>query len=131
MRSSLLAAALVLATVVAGPVFASERGQPYSDADFKAAQKAGEPILVDVTASWCPTCKRQGEVLSGLFEQGRFEDLTVFEVNYDDQKEAVRAFRAPRQSTLVVYRGEEETGRAVAITTEDDIAELIETAYSE
>lgn len=131
LRSCIIAAALALASIVAGPLVASERSQPYSDADFKAAQQAGEPILVDVAASWCPTCKRQAEVLNGLFEQGRFEDLTVFEVDYDDQKDVVRAFRAPRQSTLIVYRGKEETGRAVAITAEDDIAALLETAYGQ
>jgi thioredoxin 1 len=26
---------------------------------FAAAQQSGEPIMVDITASWCPTCAAQ------------------------------------------------------------------------
>jgi thioredoxin 1 len=126
-----LAVSALTALALGAPSFASDRAQPYSEDAFEAAQRAGEPILVDVTASWCPTCARQGEILDTLLENADFSDLTVFEVDFDDQKDAVRAFRAPRQSTLVVFRGEQETGRAVAITSEGDIEALLRTAYAD
>jgi thiol-disulfide isomerase/thioredoxin len=36
--------------------FARAAMTEFTMAAFKAAQKAGKPILVDVWASWCPTC---------------------------------------------------------------------------
>ena len=94
-------------------------------------QAEGHPILIDISASWCPTCARQHMVLSEIFESGQFPDLVVISVDYDDQRGVVRKFRAPRQSTLIVYRGDQETGRAVAITSRRDIEALLTTAYAE
>ena len=38
----------------------------FTDAGFKAAQAAGKPIVVDVFAPWCPTCKAQHQGLDDL-----------------------------------------------------------------
>ncbi len=38
-------------------------GTSFTPAAFEAAEKAGKPILIDVTAPWCPTCRAQAPVL--------------------------------------------------------------------
>ena len=42
--------------LVAGPVRAFD-AKAFDAKAFEAAQKEGKPILVEVTAPWCPTCK--------------------------------------------------------------------------
>ena len=119
--------ALALA-LVALPVtvcaFAAEK-VGYSPDAFDAAQKAGKPILVEIHAPWCPTCKAQTPILTKLEAEPQYAGLKVFHVDFDSQKEAVRRFGARMQSTLVVFKGEAETGRSVGDTNADSIAALL------
>ncbi|HJZ19632.1 MAG TPA: thioredoxin family protein, partial [Bradyrhizobium sp.] len=79
--------------------------QDYNAKAFAAAQAAGKPILVEIHASWCPTCKAQLPILGELEKQDKFKNLMVFRVDFDSQKDAVRAFGARVQSTLITFKG--------------------------
>ena len=107
------------------------RAEVFEAGAFAAAQAEGHPILVDITASWCPTCRRQGEIIGSLLENGGFADLVIFEVDWDEQRAIARGFGAPRQSTLIVYDGTQETGRVVAAVRAADIEALLLTAYGD
>ena len=97
----------------------------FSQPAFETAQKAGKPILVEIAASWCPTCKAQAPILGELRGQVRFKDLTVFTVDFDSQKDAVRKLGAQMQSTLIVYKGGSEVGRSVGDTKKETIEALL------
>ena len=60
MRYALILASSLLLLAFSGAwtrgIAGAER--PYEAGAFAAAQEAGKPILIDVTASWCPTCAR-------------------------------------------------------------------------
>jgi thioredoxin 1 len=99
---------------------------PYTDGAFKAAQAAGRPILVEIHAGWCPTCKAQKPIIDKLAEAPKFKNLQIFRVDYDDMKPVVKAFGAQMQSTLIVFKGASETGRSVGDTKEASIAALLE-----
>jgi thiol-disulfide isomerase/thioredoxin len=118
-----LALALVALPVTFNAFAAEKVG--YSPAAFDAAQKAGKPILVEIHAPWCPTCKAQTPILTKLEAEPQYAGLKVFHVDFDSQKEAVRRFGARMQSTLVVFKGEAETGRSVGDTNADSIAALL------
>ena len=45
---------------------AAPEPEPFSEAAFDAAQKAGRPILVDTYATWCEVCARQAPILDRL-----------------------------------------------------------------
>ena len=115
--------ALVFAGTVVSP--AAEHAA-FTHEGFEAAQKAGRPILVHITASWCPTCRAQNPIISRLTNQPRFKDLVVFDVDFDNQKDVVRAFNARTQSTLIVFKGLAELGRTVGDTRADSIAALLD-----
>ena len=104
--------------------FAAEK-VGYSPDAFDAAQKAGKPILVEIHAPWCPTCKAQTPILSKLEAEPQYAGLKVFHVDFDSQKDAVRRFGARMQSTLIVFKGEAEAGRSVGDTDVDSIAALL------
>lgn len=84
---------------------------PYTDAAFAAAQKAGQPILVDIYADWCPVCKNQHLILDKLMSDPAYAKAVFLQVNYDTQKAAVKKFKAKSQSTLITFSGTKETGR--------------------
>ena len=104
--------------------FAAEE-QPFTRQAFEAAQSSGKSILVEIHASWCPTCKAQKPILSKLFADPKFRNLAVFRVDFDDQKDEVRNFKARIQSTLITFKGKEEVARSVGDTNPDSIADLL------
>ena len=101
--------------------------KPYDDAAFKAAQDAGAPVLVDVYAPWCPTCKAQQQVFDTLTTKPELDKITVFKVDFDNQNDAVKSFDARMQSTLIAFKGTTETGRSAGDTNAKSIEALMKT----
>jgi thioredoxin 1 len=110
-----------------GSAFAAQE-QPFTPELFQAAQGQRKSILIEIYASWCPTCRAQKPILSDLLEKPRFKDLTVLRVDFDRQQNEVRNFRANVQSTLIVFKDGEEVGRSVGQTKADAIAALLDKA---
>jgi thiol-disulfide isomerase/thioredoxin len=63
LRSLFLVIVAAAALIGALPA-AAEEWKPFDAAAFAEAQKAGKPILIDVFAAWCPTCRWQNPILS-------------------------------------------------------------------
>lgn len=124
-RMFLIALTAVSSFACALAATAGER-MPYTQQAFEDAQKAGKPILVDISASWCPICKAQKQVLAKLLPSAEHADIAVFEVDFDTQKDVVRAFGARMQSTLIAFKGKKEVGRLVAVTKADAIKRLLD-----
>ena len=99
---------------------------PFSAEAFKAAQEQGGPILVEIHADWCPTCKAQNPILDKLTAEPKFKDLKIFRVDFDAMKPVVKQFGAQMQSTLIVFKGAREQGRSVGDTKEASIAALLD-----
>jgi thioredoxin 1 len=123
-RSFLGTAALAAAMVPATVTFAAEE-RPFTRQAFQAAQRQGRSILVEIHASWCPTCAAQKPILARLFAEPKFKDLAVFRLDFDGQKDEVRNFKARMQSTLITFKGGEEVARSVGDTNPDSIADLL------
>ena len=85
--------------------------QPYSPAALQAAQQAGQPVALHFHADWCPTCRAQEKVFQS-FKNDTSLPLTLLVVNYDKEREFKRALKVRAQSTLIVYRGNQETRRS-------------------
>ncbi len=89
---------------------------PFTQPAFAAAQKQGKPILVQITASWCPTCAKQRPILNQLEAEPQFKNLVVYNIDFDSQKDQVRAMGVRMQSTLIVFSGSTEKGRSTGET---------------
>lgn len=133
MRFASVASAFLLAMFVAvagaGPAAALEK-RKFDAAAFKAAQSSNKSILVDISAPWCPTCKAQHKVLDSLAQRPEFADIVVFEVDFDTQKDALKTFNARQQSTLIAFKGAQETKRLVGETGTDSIEGLLKTTLN-
>jgi thioredoxin 1 len=123
-NGAIVAAALITAGQLAS-AWASTAVSFSADA-FKAAQASGSPILVEIHADWCPTCKAQSPILDKLTADPKFKDLKVFRVDFDAMKPVVKQFGAQMQSTLIVFKGPAEQGRSVGDTKEASIAALLD-----
>ncbi|MEM6857796.1 MAG: thioredoxin domain-containing protein [Pseudomonadota bacterium] len=88
----------------------------YDASEFMMAQKKGKTIVVDVYADWCPTCRAQGPILEELRTEKQSGDVLFVKVNFDEEKAFLREHRIPRQSTVLVFKGMDETARSIAQT---------------
>lgn len=127
-RRTLLSAALLAGCLVSAGAAQAAETKPFAQAAFDAAKAAGSPVLVEVTAPWCSTCKAQKPILSELKASPRFKDLQVFEVDFDSQKDALRALNVQQQSTLIAYRAGQEVGRSTGDTNRSSIEALLNKA---
>ncbi|MFC4171533.1 thioredoxin family protein [Microvirga sp. GCM10011540] len=109
------------------PAHAADR-KPYDAQTFHAAQEAGKPIVVHVTAPWCGTCKAQKPSVAQLAARPEFKDVILFDLDFDTQKEALRALNVRSQSTFVVFKGRAETARSVGETRFEAIESLMRKA---
>ena len=119
-----LAALALTACAWALPACAAQTAD-YTDAAFAAAEKTGQPILIDTFATWCHICNRQKPILGRLMDEPKYKDYVVLRVNFDTQRDVMRKFKAQLQSTLIVYRGDKELARSVGETQEEWVDDLL------
>ena len=104
--------------------------EPYTQERFDELTAAGEVVLIDVYATWCPTCAKQQEAIAAYVEANPDNKFTVLVVDFDDNKDLVRQFRAPRQSTLLLYKGSEQFWFSVAESRPEVIAAELDKAIN-
>lgn len=97
----------------------------YSPSEFAAIQKTGKSVVVDVHATWCPTCRAQQPILEELRRDPRLSDATFVRVDFDKDKDFLRAHKIPRQSTIVIFRGKNEIARTVAETNRERLRAVV------
>lgn len=123
----LSAAALAFSLSVAAvpSSWAAPAELPFTQQAFDASQKQGKPILVHVNAPWCPFCAKQRPIIAHLKTEPKFSNLIVYQVDFDTQKDALKAFGVQKQSTLIVFKGSTEEGRSTGVTDPAKIESLV------
>lgn len=99
--------------------------RPYTAQTFDALASAGTPVVVDVSAGWCPTCKAQKPIIDSLMRQPAYSKVTLLTVDFDRDKAALQRFGVSMQSTLIGYKGGKEVGRSVGDTTRSGLEGLV------
>ena len=124
-RRHLLSALALTATVGLAVAAQAATKNPFDQSAFESAQSSGKPILVEVKAPWCPTCKAQAPILSKLLSDPRFKNMVSFSVDFDSQKDLLQKFGVRQQSTLIVFKGKTESGRSTGDTNAASIETLL------
>lgn len=124
-RRSFLVGTLLLATP-AQPGKAVASTQAFEITAFAEAQRQGKPILVAISARWCPVCLVQRAILSSLLSDNRYRPVIHLVVDFDEQRSFARYFGVRLQSTLIVFKGGAEQGRSVGETNDRAIADLLD-----
>jgi thioredoxin 1 len=100
----------------------------YTKDAFEAAQAAGGPIIIEVSATWCPVCKAQAPILASLKSRPEYRDVAFFEIDFDTQKDALQSLRVSKQSTLIAFKGKAEITRTTGDTSAAGIEKLFKSA---
>lgn len=115
--------AMLALSAFAGLAIAGE-SRPFSQQEFDRLNHDGKPVVLDVTASWCPTCKAQRPIIEALRQQPAYKDVTLLAIDFDTDKAALKQFKVGMQSTLVAFKGGKEVARSVGDTTPAGIESL-------
>ena len=94
---------------------------------FEKAQAKGEMIVVDVFKKGCGTCAKQKPILNLAKEI--YPDAKFVKVNFKKDKEAVKHFKAVKQSTIIVYKGKEEVARSLGETDKSELIAMISKGF--
>lgn len=113
------------ALIAAGAPALAFDGKAFDQQAFESAQAAGQPILVEVTAPWCPVCKAQAPILSSITADAKYKNMVRFNIDFDTQKDLLKKFNVRSQSTLIAFKGKSEVGRSTGDTDPGRIAALI------
>jgi len=119
----------LLLTLLSTTALALEK-EPFSTERFAQLQADGAVVMIDIHAEWCSTCKLQQQALQVYREKNPDNRFHILSIDFDSQKDLVRKFRAPRQSTLLLYKGESQFWYSVAETRRDVIAAEIDKAFA-
>lgn len=109
--------------------FAAMAGElPFDKAKFDAALAQGKPVIVDFSASWCPTCKQQKPIVQSLLKEEKLQPVTLFLADYDFEDALKKQLGVTMQSTFVVFKGGREVGRSTGQTQKQAISDLFDKA---
>ena len=109
-------------------VNAIEGSVPYEASLFNKAQAENKMIVVDVYKDGCGTCARQKPALNEARTQ--YPDAEFFRVDFASDKDAVKRFKAIKQSTIIVFKGNQEKGRVLGETNKEKILTMISQGVS-
>lgn len=100
--------------------------EEYEITRFSELMKRDEPVLVEVYASWCPTCLLQHEAFETLHEEGRAPAIRAIRVDYDRDIEFLKKHRLPGTGMLIIFRNGREISRASGLVTPDKIRTFVD-----
>lgn len=99
--------------------------KPYTPAALAEAQQANKPYALHFHADWCPVCRAQTKVLDRI-KSDKTLNLTLFVVNYDKEKALRKQYGVRTQSTIIAFKGKNETARLAGETAEQRIRDILE-----
>ena len=101
---------------------------PYEKAAFDRAVAAGEPVIVQFHADWCPTCRAQAPIVSELLGQAKLKPVKFFIADFDKERALKTALNVSAQSTFVVFKAGKEVTRSTGVTQRAGIEAVFDQA---
>jgi thioredoxin 1 len=92
--------------------------KPFTQQDFDSLAQADKPVVLDITAPWCPTCKAQALIIEALIKNPAYKDVTMLTIDFDSSKPILKTFKVNQQSTLIAFKGGNEVARSTGDTTQ-------------
>jgi thiol-disulfide isomerase/thioredoxin len=124
MKKTMLAALAALTLAAPAASWAADL-KPFDAQEFAKAKAEGKTVALDFHADWCPTCKKLKPALHKVLEKKEFEKTVAFTVDYDTAKDLEQELGVRHQSTVVVFKGDQEMGRATGLSSAGSLTELL------
>lgn len=82
------------------PIFSQQQGQPAPDFSlvspegdrFDLSDYAGQVVMINMWATWCPPCKAEMPAINNFYEAHREQGFTVLAVNSQEDARTVKTF---------------------------------------
>ena len=108
---------------------AMEKRTTFDKALFEKAQSEGKVIVISSWIEYCGSCANQMKVLQTAKKEGELSDIKFDNIEYFSfdvtKKEISNFFDVQYQTTLIIFKGNQEVYRSIGETTEDLIYEAL------
>jgi len=112
----------ILFFILSSNVFAAEKEANFTKDIFESAQKIGKAVVVNSWSKYCYTCLKQAKVIENAKKD--FKDILF--LSYEQKnKDIAKYLNIDFRSTIVIYKDNKETARAIGITKKEEIYSLI------
>jgi thioredoxin 1 len=121
---------LTAAAMLAAPAAFAAEPLAYSPELVAAELAAGKTVLIDFSASWCPSCQTQGRHLEALRAENPAYDaaITFFEADWDSNKRTAltEQYGITSRGSLLVLRGDAVVMQTSTHSTKDALRSMLD-----
>ena len=108
---------------------AMEKETTFKKELFDKAQSDGKTVVVSSWIKYCSSCAGQMKILQNAKNKGELLDIKFDNIEYFSfdvtKKEISNLFDVQYQTTLIIFKGNQEVYRSIGETTEDLIYEAL------
>ena len=108
---------------------AIERKTTFDKELFNKAQSEGKIIVVSSWMKYCSSCANQMKVLQKAKKEGELSDIKFDNIEYFSfdvtNSEIANLFNIQYQTTLLIFKGDQEVYRSIGETTENLIYQAL------
>ena len=108
---------------------AMEKKTTFNKELFDKAQSEGKFVVVSSWIKYCSSCAGQMKILKQAKNEGRLSDIKFDNIEYFSfdvtKKEISNLFDVQYQTTLIIFKGNQEVYRSIGETTKDLIYEAL------
>ena len=108
--------------LIAFNVNAMEKVTTFNKELFDEAQSKGKVVIVSSWIKYCPSCASQMKVLEKA--KNEFKNIEYFAFDVTNE-EISNLFDVQYQSTILIFKNNQEVHRSIGITTEKEIYKVI------
>ena len=86
--------------------------------------KAGVPVLVDFTATWCGPCRQLAPIVEKLADE--FEGkIKVGKLDIDESRQIAEKYGIRSVPTVLVFEGGQKKAQHIGLTSRDKLVQLL------
>ena len=115
--------------LIALNVNAMEKETTFKKELFDKAQSDGKVVIISSWIKYCPSCAGQMKILQKAKKEGKLSDIKFDNIEYFSfdvtNREIADFFNIQYQTTLLIFKGDNEVYRSIGETTEELIYEAL------
>ena len=108
---------------------AMEKKTTFDQELFNKAQSEGKVIVISSWIEYCSSCAKQMKILQTAKKEGELSDIKFDNIEYFSfdvtNREIANLLGVKYQTTLLIFKGDQEIYRSIGETTEDLIYEAL------